>query len=301
MASNIVSMNRAEISRPLVVSIPGDYVQAMVQGILDLSSEGEIRTTEDGLLSVLDLIGTLGQKENPSKTWKRLLGAHSDTIPKCQSVKFPRSDGKSGSMATPVTDIAGCLEIIWMLPGEISKKMRRIGARINAVVIEQATQPQPSAPMTQAQALLASVQIIADIEQKQLQQEARQREHDARLAIAEQESQLLRQQLADIQQKQLAAQEELLALPPSARDVPQESTDMKIRRLVNNYCAATGNGQREVWINLYQQFNLRYHRIIKPMDGESKLQCFIRMGLIEALYALAVDMLASKTALQLVR
>lgn len=155
-------------------------------------------------------------------------------------------------------------------------------------------EPQPSIPMTQAQALLASVQIIADIEQKQIQQEAR-------LAIAEHESQVLRQQLADIQQIQLAAQEELMALPPSARDVPQESTDMKIRRLVNNYCAATGGVQREVWGTLYQQFNLRYHRIIKPMDGESKLQCFIRMGLIETLYALAVDMLASKTALQIVR
>jgi prophage antirepressor-like protein len=164
----------------------------------------------------------------------------------------------------------------------------------------QATPVAPAVPMTQAQALLAAVGIIADIEQKQIRQDARQ---DA----IEQENHVLRerllttqQQLQVIQRQQLAAQEELLALPPSARDVPQESTDMKIRRMVNNYCAATGGEHRKVWNDLYQQFNLRYHRIIKPMENESKLQCFIRLGLIEALYALSVDMLASKTAIRAV-
>lgn len=136
------------------------------------------------------------------------------------------------------------------------------------------SQPVP----TQIQALLAAVQQMAEMEQRQL-------EADRRLALAE-------AQLQEFAEVRATAHAELMALPPASHDIPPESTDMKIRRVVNNYCAATGLQQSEVYRNLYQAHYYRYRRRVETSGKESKLQAFIRLGLIDSLYDLAVELLA---------
>ena len=130
--------------------------------------------------------------------------------------------------------------------------------------------------LTQIQILAAAAAQLATLEQKQI-------ESDRRIAATE-------QQLKEWNSIRAIAHADLIALPPSSQDIPQESTDMKIRRVVNNYCAATGMQQGEVFRNLYQQFYYRFRRRVTPAEKESKLQAFIRLGLIDALYELAIEL-----------
>ncbi|HEY9644249.1 MAG TPA: hypothetical protein V6C57_27390 [Coleofasciculaceae cyanobacterium] len=121
-------------------------------------------------------------------------------------------------------------------------------------------------------------QMFLQVAQQLVEQEQRQAELDRRLST--------------IEQVQAEARQELVALPAPSSEIPEETTDMKIRRVVNSYCSATGQVQGEVFRHLYQQFHYRYRRIVKQQAGESKLQAFVRLGLIGSLYDLAVELLA---------
>ncbi|MEM9451609.1 MAG: hypothetical protein AAGA75_24190 [Cyanobacteria bacterium P01_E01_bin.6] len=131
--------------------------------------------------------------------------------------------------------------------------------------------------------ILAQLKMLSEVRQEQLEQERR---------IQEQE-QCLRQQderLREFEEARAEAHKQLIALPPSSQDIPFESMDMKIRRLVNDYCAATGIPQAEAFRNLYQQHYYRYRRRPQSLKGESKLQAFVRLGLVDSLYELAVSL-----------
>ena len=65
---------------------------------------------------------------------------------------------------------------------------------------------------------------------------------------------------------------------------------MKVRRIVNDYCTVKSLPQREVWQTLYQQHYYRYCRRPSTLPKESKLQAFVRLGLIESLYELAYEL-----------
>ncbi|MEM9452087.1 MAG: hypothetical protein AAGA75_26660 [Cyanobacteria bacterium P01_E01_bin.6] len=132
--------------------------------------------------------------------------------------------------------------------------------------------------------ILAQLKMLSEVRQEQLEQERRMQEQEQRL----------RQQdarLREFEEVRAEAHKQLIALPPSSQDIPPESMDMKIRRLVNDYCSATGIPQAEAFRNLYQQHYYRYRRRPQSLKGESKLQAFVRLGLVDSLYELAVDLL----------
>lgn len=120
-----------------------------------------------------------------------------------------------------------------------------------------------------------------------------QRDKIARVEALQQEQS---KRIDQIEADRAIAREALRALPPSGVDVPPESLDMKVRRVVNDYCLETGSDRQTVWRNLYQQHFYRFRRKVSTLEGESKLQAFVRLGLVESLYGLAVELLTPQAS-----
>jgi KilA-N domain len=129
-----------------------------------------------------------------------------------------------------------------------------------------------------AQIILAMAQQLVDQEQ-QLQAIAASQQH-------------LTDRVTSIEVVQIEAKQDLLALPAPKNPVPVETTDAKVFRVVVNYAASTGIPHGDVWRSLYQQFRYRYRCIVTPQGCESKLQAFVRMGLADDLYDLAIELFA---------
>lgn len=121
------------------------------------------------------------------------------------------------------------------------------------------------------------------------------KEQRAKIAKVEALQQEQSKRIDQIEADRAIAREALRALPPSGVDVPPESLDMKVRRVVNDYCLETGSDRQTVWRNLYQQHFYRFRRKVSTLEGESKLQAFVRLGLVESLYGLAVELLIPQT------
>ncbi|MEM9450744.1 MAG: hypothetical protein AAGA75_19740 [Cyanobacteria bacterium P01_E01_bin.6] len=131
--------------------------------------------------------------------------------------------------------------------------------------------------------ILAQLKMLVEVRQGQLDQERRIQEQEQRLKQQD-------ERLKEFEEVRAEAHKQLIALPPSSQDIPFESMDMKVRRLVNDYCASTGIPQAEAFCNLYQQHYYRYRRRLQQLKGESKLQAFVRLGLVDSLYELAVSL-----------
>lgn len=95
-----------------------------------LQEAAGIRRTNDGRASVYDLLKAAGSK-SPRRTWDYLREKYPETVQSVNSVKFARSDGKKGNLATPVTDAAGWRRILTVLPGVLGKQYR---AAVNEMV-----------------------------------------------------------------------------------------------------------------------------------------------------------------------
>ena len=88
-------------------------------------SDTEIRVTPDGRFSVYDVIkfcGCSGER----KVWERLSERFPEVVAKCHNFKF---SGK-GQRDTPVTDRAGIMQIIGLLPGSVGRSYRESAAKV---------------------------------------------------------------------------------------------------------------------------------------------------------------------------
>lgn len=128
-------------------------------------------------------------------------------------------------------------------------------------------------PLRAEDPIIASLQSALELRQQQLDQERR---------------------IAALEHARETALQELRALPAPSVEIPEETTDMKIRRIVNDYSAATGIAQGEVWRRLYQEHYYRYHSRVSPKGKESRLQAFVRVGKVDELYALATELFLSE-------
>lgn len=89
----------------------------------------EIRITEDGKASVLDIIRVVGGLKNPRATWNQLKEKYPDAAIRCDSVHFPDSKGRKNT-ATPVVDAEGAIAIFQVLPGTMGAKFRQATAKL---------------------------------------------------------------------------------------------------------------------------------------------------------------------------
>lgn len=84
----------------------------------------------DGLFSVYDIIRVIGGQKSEREVWKRLSKEFPDIVTKCDSVKFPRKDGKKANVTSPACNRQVALEIIGLLPGQVGKKYREESAKL---------------------------------------------------------------------------------------------------------------------------------------------------------------------------
>lgn len=141
--------NLEKLTRTLSVSIPTKELQQLVDLIVELSERGEIRIdTTTGCYSLYDTIQAVTGVKNPRKTWNDLLSRYSDTVSKSYSVKLPRKDGKLANRESPVADFPSLIEIVWLLPGKFSDKLRKASAKIVSTIIEQVKTPEPTQQLT---------------------------------------------------------------------------------------------------------------------------------------------------------
>lgn len=203
-----------------------------------------------------------------------------------QSLSKIKDDWK---MTQPTVDPLGRTQEAWYLN---ESGLYKLAFRSNKPEAEKftewvASEVLPSIRKTGSYAnapVLSAAELILAQAQQLVEQERKIKEHDERLAKLEADA---------AQQKAIKAEaeKEILALPPASAAVPEETLDMKIRRLVNSYCYGASADHQLIWRCLYRQFELRYHRKITAKGKESKLQAVVRMGSIGDLYDLAYTLL----------
>lgn len=137
-------------------------------------------------------------------------------------------------------------------------------------------------PLTQAQMLLQSAQLLVDIENQQRLTEKRTTALECRLDKLEQE----RREMT----------EDMFATPLSDERVPDISLRDKIRKLVNEYAIATNIAQQDVWHNIYSELYYKYHinlSAYKTNGKESKLDIAERIGCLPKIDAIISTMVYS--------
>lgn len=131
-------------------------------------------------------------------------------------------------------------------------------------------------PMTQAEALLQSVQLLVDMERKQKELEAK--------------TKALEERLNDMERQRKETTEELLSGQLMIEETPQISRRNQIRQLVNQYSNATGVFQQDVWHMIYNDLYYKYGKSIRSYrklnDRESNLDVAERCGLLEMMYSI---------------
>jgi prophage antirepressor-like protein len=123
-------------------------------------------------------------------------------------------------------------------------------------------------PKTQIEALLESVQMLAVQEQRLSQVETK---------------------LAQLEESRNVATQELLLAERSTETIPEETTRVKIRRLINQYCNAKNADQKSVWHVVYDRLYYRYGvslRAIVKKKNESSLDVAERLGHLDKIFAI---------------
>ena len=123
-------------------------------------------------------------------------------------------------------------------------------------------------PISAAELQLQQAQLLVDIERKQI-------EFDNRLKAIE-----------DSRNK---ATEELLIAERSTEVIPEETTRVKIRRLINQYCNAKNADYHSVWSVIYDRLYYRYGvslRAIVKKKNESTLDVAERLGHLDKIWAI---------------
>ena len=123
-------------------------------------------------------------------------------------------------------------------------------------------------PISAAELQLQQAQLLVDIERKQI-------EFDNRLKAIE-----------DSRNK---ATEELLIAERSTEVIPEETTRVKIRRLINQYCNAKNADHRSVWHVIYDRLYYRYGvslRAVVKKKNESTLDVAERLGHLDKIWAI---------------
>jgi KaiC/GvpD/RAD55 family RecA-like ATPase len=114
---------------------------------------------------------------------------------------------------------------------------------------------------------------------------------DAKKDIAEVKQEVLevKSKLAQIEESRNVATQDLLLAERSKESLPEETTRVKIRRLVNQYCNAKNADQRSVWYVVYDRLYYRYGislRSIVKKNNENMLDVAERLGHLDKIFAI---------------
>lgn len=102
-----------------------DGKQQLMELITFEDTDGQVRVTPDGRISVYDGIGFITGHKNPRQVWNDVIAKVSEVVQKTDNFQF---EGK-GQRPTPVATLQVFLEILVLLPGQVSATIRERAIR----------------------------------------------------------------------------------------------------------------------------------------------------------------------------
>ena len=152
----------------------------------------------------------------------------------------------------------------------------------------------PSIRKTGSYHLATKDPIELIIESAQHLLEVKRRVEESEKAIA-----VIQQEVSAINQRAIAAEQELKALPAPSKSSQVRTARANINSLVRGYCHKNNIQHAEVFKNLYREFRDRYHIDLKIRAANGKSAPFDiaeSLDVIEDLYALADEILGDSNA-----
>lgn len=121
-------------------------------------------------------------------------------------------------------------------------------------------------------------------------------EQEHRLSSVERDVAETKKEIAEMKQERIENGKLLLEAEVSGNKVPEISMRNKIRRLVNQYAAATNTTQRDVWHNIYQNLYYAYNISInsyKEKKSQSNLDIAEKHGFLGKMFDIVSKMVKS--------
>ena len=121
-------------------------------------------------------------------------------------------------------------------------------------------------------------------------------EQEHRLSCVERDVAETKKEIEEMKQERIENGKLLLEAEVSGNKVPEISMRNKIRRLVNQYAAATNTTQRDVWHNIYQNLYYAYNISInsyKEKKSQSNLDIAEKHGFLGKMFDIVSKMVKS--------
>lgn len=121
-------------------------------------------------------------------------------------------------------------------------------------------------------------------------------EQERRLSSVERDIAETKKEIAEIKQERIENGKLLLEAEVSGNKVPEISMRNKIRRLVNQYAAATNTSQRDIWHDIYQNLYYAYNISInsyKEKKSQSNLDIAEKHGFLGKMFDIVSKMVKS--------
>lgn len=121
-------------------------------------------------------------------------------------------------------------------------------------------------------------------------------EQEHRLSSVERDVAETKKEIEEMKQERIENGKLLLEAEVSGNKVPEISMRNKIRRLVNQYAAATNTTQRDVWHNIYQNLYYAYNISInsyKEKKSQSNLDIAEKYGFLGKMFDIVSKMVKS--------
>ena len=121
-------------------------------------------------------------------------------------------------------------------------------------------------------------------------------EQEHRLSCVERDVAETKKEIEEMKQERIENGKLLLEAEVSGNKVPEISMRNKIRRLVNQYAAATNTSQRDIWHDIYQNLYYAYNISInsyKEKKSQSNLDIAEKHGFLGKMFDIASKMVKS--------
>lgn len=118
-------------------------------------------------------------------------------------------------------------------------------------------------------------------------------EQEHRLSSVERDVAETKKEIAEMKQERIENEKLLLEAEVSENNVPEISMRNKIRRLVNQYAAATNTSQRDIWHDIYNNLYYAYGISInsyKDKDCKTKLDIAEKHGFLGKMFDIVSKM-----------
>ena len=121
-------------------------------------------------------------------------------------------------------------------------------------------------------------------------------EQERRLSSVERDIAETKKEIAEMKQERIENGKLLIEAEVSGNKVPEISMRNKIRRLVNQYAAATNTSQRDIWHDIYQNLYYAYNISInsyKDKKSQSNLDIAEKHGFLGKMFDIVSKMVKS--------